>query len=153
MLPVRITATEGLCLGALLQEVTAVYEELAQFRHLCSNWIRRLGEDGERACAFGTLLQVILQPGDGQQTKSTSYAKAADWYDGVPLFLVCCIQDADIRLDVCFDSSVLETTQVQRMIDQFEGVLRQLCHAGPDPDITVRNISTVSKRDLVDIWS
>ncbi|TRX87715.1 hypothetical protein FHL15_011392 [Xylaria flabelliformis] len=153
VLPVRITATEVLCLGALLQEVTAIHEELAQFRNLCSNWIRRLGENGERACAFRTILQVILQPGDGQEMKSTSYAKAADWYDGVPLCLVCCIQDADMRLDVCFDSSVLETTQVQRMIDQFEGVLRQLCHAGPDPDITVRNISTVSKRDLVDIWS
>ncbi|KAJ8116150.1 hypothetical protein ONZ43_g4503 [Nemania bipapillata] len=152
-LPVRITATEALCLGALLQEVTAVHEELEQFRHLCSNWIRRLGENGERACAFGTILQVILQPGDGQETKPTSYAKAADWYDGVPLCLVCCIQDADMSIDVCFNSSVLETTQVQRMIDQFEGVLRQLCHAGPDPDITVRNISTVSERDLVDIWS
>jgi amino acid adenylation domain-containing protein/non-ribosomal peptide synthase protein (TIGR01720 family) len=147
LVPIRTIIDQDLPATQAIQNALAIFNETQQFRGIDQHWVRLLGEDGERACSFRTLLQVerALLKTDVDQTEPWTPC------EDIAVFLRCQVLDGSIRLLCRFDSSVIQPARIQLTLRQFGHLIRQLSHR--DPKATIQDIQAVSEEDLTAIWT
>ena len=144
----------------LLQRVQAQGIDMIQFEQTGLSQIRQLGGDAEQACRFQTLL--VVEPMQERNadyglftttTDDKTYKRMSetDSFTTYAMMLLCQLQDQSLHLQISFDSTVVEPRLVERMAQQFEHILRQLCMEKCQT-AKVKDIETVSQQDLRDIW-
>nr|BDD69315.1 nonribosomal peptide synthetase gene [Verruciconidia persicina] len=157
--PVRVKFDWEESIGELISRMQDQSVETAEFAQLGLHRIKRISRDAEHATRFQTL--VVIQPVAGEEKSASNVFTSrslvgADDDDigafGTYAFTPVCQLDAGgVHLQINYDSALLESTQIQRMVAQFECVLRQLCdleHA----ETKLGAIVTTSEQDLRDIW-
>ncbi|KAK5991643.1 Nonribosomal peptide synthetase dtxS1 [Cladobotryum mycophilum] len=165
--PVRVVLNRQETVKDMLARIQQQATEMTAIEQMGLQSIRRLSEDAQRACQFGTLM--IIQPAASKK-KSTlfvkkedgSYRGAGDWdlaaFNSNALLLECRLLEQDqqhgeaIQIRASFDSAVLDLKQIERMLQQLEHVLRQLCLPSNDSK-ELGELNLACGQDLQDIWT
>ncbi|KFY06512.1 hypothetical protein V492_08014 [Pseudogymnoascus sp. VKM F-4246] len=151
--PVRIqfdrTSSVESYLNAVQQDILA----RAPYQHMGMQNIRKVSRDAQHACEASTGL--VIQPEstyvDGDLGFSQGDAvREALHFNPYPLMLACGIQKAGFRVCASFDSSLIEVSQMQRILAQLEMACLQLTK---DNSRKVSEISCLPELELDQIWN
>lgn len=161
-MPVRVSVNREQSLNSFLQQVQSQTVEMTTFEQAGLQNIQRISPDAEQACRFQTLL-VVHPFTKSDIVDSFIFANSIEDLNrgdveglaglGTYAFtLDCHLEERGADLRVSFDPAVVEYHQVDRLVRQFEHILRQICSDG-QVEKTVAEIETVSDDDLRDIWA
>lgn len=122
--------------------------------------LRQINRDTDRASRFNTLL-VVQPPGQNDYAGSDncifqSQPEMISNHDGLDDFnpnavmIMCQLTNInDIHLEISFDSNVIDSAQMERIANQFEHVLRQICASTAQ---YIEDIDVVSLQDIKELW-
>ncbi|KAI0123358.1 hypothetical protein BJ170DRAFT_660160 [Xylariales sp. AK1849] len=140
----------------LLYQVQRQATDMLPFEQLGLQYIRRVNQEAEHICNFQTLL-VVQPPTENSNEKSfvfetdlTEQEHGAGSFNTYAIMLTCQMSDANLHLQMSFDSVVVEEETATRLLYQLEHILDQLSSIDGSTDIN--DLSRVSQRDMSDIW-
>ncbi|QSZ34083.1 hypothetical protein DSL72_005671 [Monilinia vaccinii-corymbosi] len=152
--PVRIILNTQEKALELLRKVQTKMIQMMPFEQIGLSGIQRLGGEMKRACEFQTIL--VIQPRENlaidesfMGRRQMDVVNATVW-DTNALTLECLLTSDGLKANAIYDSEVIESGQMERILSQFDHVLRQLCHE--DAGKTVRDVNSISEVDLERVW-
>lgn len=160
--PVRVSLDRNLNLEDVFGQVQDNSARMIPFEQTGLQNIQRVSPEAQEACRFQTLL--VVQPPvnrhDGAND-STVFAAlnqdAASDMDGLDAFstyaiaLICEPNGDDLRLVLSSDSRVVKAARGERLLQQFEHIIRQMNDA-VNAQAPFNDLSMVSQSDINDIW-
>ncbi|KAL6849878.1 NRPS [Amphichorda felina] len=159
--PVRVTLDPDMVLEKFLQNMQKQATDMIPFEQTGLQNIRQVSEEAEEACKFQSLLTVQPAPSGNpdqiifkacQDLEDEQKASELSSFGSYGLAIDCFLQDGPgVQLQVAFDPLVVPATKVERMCQQFEFILQQLCSKGIT-STRLGQIQTVTGQDLTDIW-
>lgn len=164
LVPVRVVLSHGQEVRGFLQQIQDQTIEMTAYEQMGLQQIRRIDSEVAHGGRFQTLLVVQpIQRANKEQSslfKSLSRADrqtdhSGDWlkhYNTYGLMVEFQLEESSLQVDVSFDSKLIERKQVDRLIQQFAHILRQLCQAENQSKSLV-DLRTASEQDLCDIWT
>ncbi|KAF2636555.1 acetyl-CoA synthetase-like protein [Massarina eburnea CBS 473.64] len=159
-LPVRVSFHPEQSTQSLLSQNQKQAIEMIPYEHSDLQEIRRIDPDSDRGSRFSTLL--IVQPASGQSDLSDespfhndaeprSASKGLGGFNPHALMIMCeLVGSSGIRIEMNFDLNIIDVAQMDRIVVQFEHVLRQLCTSQAQQ---IKNVETVSQQDLNELWT
>lgn len=138
----------------LLQKVQAKMIQMMPFEQIGLSNIQQLGGELRKACQFQTIL--VIQPMENAAIDKSFMGRRqmnlvdATVWDTNALTLECHITSDGLTVKAIFDSKVIESSQMERILSQFHHVLQQLSHE--DADRTVQDVNSISRFDLERVW-
>lgn len=148
--PVRILLDPSRSVAEFLQEVQEQALEMIPFQHRGLANIRRINSNSH----FQNLL--IIQPKAdadidgiflGRRLQSSSHVGIFDTY---PLTMECTLNEEGIAAQAIFDPQIISKTQIERIMFQFQHILRQLCIGGNK--MKLQDIQITSPEDYDTVW-
>ncbi|KAF7173368.1 hypothetical protein CNMCM5623_005609 [Aspergillus felis] len=159
--PVRVMVDENEPVGRLQGRIHTQATDMIPYEQTGLQRIRGISQESHQACQFQTLLLIqpveeetspgskLFLPGQDDDQGSESRLKAFTSY---ALMFRCELNRQGMRLRVSFDPRVLHQEEIQRMEQQFEHVLQQLCQLA-DATMPLKQITMATPEDLSDIWA
>ncbi|KAL4797198.1 hypothetical protein BDV19DRAFT_387377 [Aspergillus venezuelensis] len=157
--PLRVAINRTKTVGDLLQQVQLQAVQMMPFEQVGIQQIRRLSEDCDLGCQFGSHMVIQHQHGGQQVVQNRLLEPAAETSHSGPdpfkLYAICLefvLEPNSIRLQARFDSSVMPPSYFSRLMARFENIMRQLS----SQEILGKPLAvldTSSSRDLQQIWS
>lgn len=171
--PVRVKFNWDQTVADLLQQVQRQTIETTEYEQFGLQRIQRIDEEIDAASQFQLLL--VTQPahqGESQkpgglfsraQTASIdsrgelvlaakdSQTDTMGVYNSYAMMIICQLGNSGVDLKINFDSGAIGEDEVQRLARQFEHLLRQMCSEQLS-QCKLRDLSPLTKNDLVDIW-
>ncbi|KAI4219841.1 MAG: hypothetical protein L6R40_008708, partial [Gallowayella cf. fulva] len=156
--PIRIRVDRGLLLTEFLDKVQAQSVDMIPFEHTGLQNIRQLGADAQAACAFQTLLVIQPKGEDKAGAKARDslfgvgdFAHDQSYFNTYAVMLVCSLaQDGGCVVEASFDRSVIDAAQAERLLQQFECVMQQLCLE--EATRQVGEVECMSEKEKEEIW-
>lgn len=158
--PVRMAIDRKSTLEHFLLQAQSQTVELTEYEQSGLQRIRQSSQKTNAACQFQTLL-VIQGKEQGCDPHSGLFiatggdigedGDALAEFDTHALTLDCDLEAHGVRLRFGYDSNVISATQLERLANHLDQVLRQLCDSA-NIKKSVAEIETISHRDLEDIW-
>lgn len=162
-LPIRITLEPDERVDAFLKRVHQQSVDMIAYEQTEILDIRRINADTERATRFNTLL--VVQPPKAAQGDSYTNDNQSPFesctelespvgrlgsFNPHALLVECQLSNThSLGVELSFDSNVVEPAQAERLVAQFEHVLRQTCKSGHQK---VEDIDMTSPEDLAELW-
>lgn len=155
--PLAVHIDGKMSMENLLIETQKRATDMIPFEQRGITRIQRLSDSAENACQFQSLL--MIQPAEQYKETSKLYlthvedslgpnATTASQFNTYALMLWCQLGTDTLRVQASYDSNVISDIQVERLLWQFENILRQTSLQ----KTAVRDIRAVSDKDLLDIW-
>ncbi|KAL8670383.1 MAG: hypothetical protein Q9168_005078, partial [Polycauliona sp. 1 TL-2023] len=159
-LPIRTTVNTGEKVDDVLTRIHQQSIDMIAYEQTEFLDIRRINADTERATRFDTLLVVqppatttaedSMSPFVSCQELRAPNGSGLGNFNPHALLVTCQLGEAgSLRLDLNFDSNVLDTVQAERLAAQFEHVLRQVCGSS---HMGVCELDMTSPEDLSELW-
>lgn len=162
--PVRVRFNSDAAVTDLLSSMQSQATDMVPHEQFGLPSIRKLGLGAELACQFHSLL-VVQSKAEAVAGNDLSLLFSRDKLHAAPdlrdnigrfntyaLAIVCQLGDQGMSAELSYDATVVPPAMANRLAQQFEQVLRQLCQ----PDLSgmrVGDIETISEQDLRQIWS
>ncbi|KAI9709702.1 MAG: NRPS [Bogoriella megaspora] len=163
--PVRIVLDTQQTVSQTLRDIHNQAIHMIDYEHfdLRSNQLK--DTEIARASNYNTLL--VIQPqkhgvagtdfnaeGPFERSKDlATLSSGLDTFNPHPVMVICQLLETGVRLEVSFDSRIVERPQMRRIVNQLEHVIRQLCDSDSADTMTIAQISVASEQDLHDIWT
>ncbi|KAH6645013.1 hypothetical protein BKA67DRAFT_127245 [Truncatella angustata] len=162
--PIRIIVDDDSTVQELLRQTQKQATEMIQFEQSGLQKIAAFHDDTQRGCLFQSLLVVQAEEtSDDTVFQSTVFKNYnantetngdLDAFSTYAINLTCDIQRSGVILQAKFDSDVLSVSEVQRMLQQLEHILRQLCQPETvTSHLRMGDLSMTSEQDLETIWN
>jgi amino acid adenylation domain-containing protein len=160
--PLRISFDWDASIDSLLGQVQMQAANMTSFEQAGIQWIQRLSPFAKKACQLQTLL--VVQPAEQKDSSSEKDTVLKAWihehqekqigdFNDYALLIECQLQaQGGLSFRVSFDQQVIPKPQVQRIMQQLENVLRQVCSPCRDSSLAVSDIQVTSTHDLQEIW-
>lgn len=154
--PVRVVWESNQTLNELLQQVQQQSIDGIPYEQIGLREIRKVSADAEHGCNFQALL-VVQPPGlvtDQSELFElvSEHTGALNGFNTYALQLICTLLGDGLHLSIGFDSSIISRAESQRIVKQFEHIVRVVC----DTEMRTRKLHEVnilSNDDLQDIWN
>ena len=132
-----------------LHKVQQSSTDLIPYQHAGLQHIRQLSSDSAAACNFQNLL-VIQTAEDGVHSDIWQQVDSgvSDNFFTYPLVLECTIGQAQIEIEVHHDPNAIGDWQVQRLMYQFDAVLKQLSRTHQTDTKKLSEVEVISPQDL-----
>ncbi|RAL62410.1 hypothetical protein DID88_004976 [Monilinia fructigena] len=127
--PVRINVNRSSSIESYLQSVQQSMLARIPYQHMGMQNIRKVSQDAQHACETGTGLVINSEPeyvGSDLGFKSGDVELESLHFNPYPLMLACGIRKNGFRICANFDSSLIEITQMERMLAQLQMACSQL---------------------------
>jgi amino acid adenylation domain-containing protein len=158
--PVRVSMDRSQSIESLLQKVQKDAIAMTAMEQFGLQRIRKISANAERACQFQTLL--VVQPSEREKNDHSKedalFEKNHDadiyepnTFNTYALMLECQLGKRGLHLNARFDSNAIEPKQVERMVQQLEQVLRQVCESNDEKAVV--DIDACSPQDTREIWN
>ncbi|OJD40380.1 non-ribosomal peptide synthetase [Diplodia corticola] len=129
--------------------------DMTPFQYVGLQRIKQLGPTASEACNFKNLLVIQPVDKDVDEVKGSELwspvddAVSAGGFLDYPLVMECNVTDTGVDVVIRYSSLVFTAVQVERILQQFEHVLRQLSGAGNKAtgNITLADIDMISPQD------
>ncbi|OKL58374.1 hypothetical protein UA08_06365 [Talaromyces atroroseus] len=151
--PVCVSINNQETVGTFLRQIQADATEMMPYEHTGLQNIKRLGPEAETACSFQNLL--VIQPEGSEHMSSNLWEDNALFAKGemvvltYALIIECRLYKDEVRITTQYRDHIIPTRQMQRIMDQFEGVLQQLNNAAPNTSLG--NIDICSQKDKEEV--
>ncbi|EEP79831.1 predicted protein [Uncinocarpus reesii 1704] len=146
--PTRIQIDRKGTLASYLQKVQQASAEVVPHQHVGLQRIKRLDGDTAAGCDFQNLLVVQTSHEDAHESlwhfQETDDVQNFFTY---PLVLECTIGDNYVNTTVYHKENVINSWQVQRVLDQFGSVMQQIVETLKGTNIKINDIEVVSPSD------
>ena len=159
--PVRVALDWASPVINLLRDIQAQSAEMVAFEQIGLQKIRRISQDIEQSSQFQFLLvtQPLLQEERDDDRKKSLWSREVERqieedlnaFNTYAIMAVCQLQTNGLDIQISFDSKVVPTTRVQRIVSQLELLLRQLCMEDKY-SAKLSDINFMSQQDLCTIW-
>jgi amino acid adenylation domain-containing protein len=153
--PVRIQTSPGQRVSNYLEDVQQQAITMIPFEQLGLHRITKISADAQQACSFQTLLLVQQQ---GTETFGESdlgrwqNRDQQEFFNPYALMVeVNLLETGDLSLKAIFDSRIISSWAVERLLRQFDSVVQQIERTRPRQ--TLGDISTMTEADLQQIWT
>ncbi|RJE23318.1 non-ribosomal peptide synthetase [Aspergillus sclerotialis] len=151
-LPVRIHIHRGLSVESYLHTVQRSMLARIPYQHMGMQNIRKVSRDAQHACEAGTGLVIQPEPeyvGSDLGFYQGDAVREALNFNPYPLMLACGIGKDGFRVCASFDSGLIDTSQMDRILGQLEMACLQLTK---DFSRKVGEISCLPEAELNQIW-
>lgn len=150
--PVRVRIDRDQSVAEFLQLIQQTMLSLAPYQHAGMQNIRKVSEDAQFACETGT--GIVIQPdvADGFEDlgfETGDPVEEALHFNPYPLMIAFGLGKGQLRVSTSFDSSLVNGSEMKRIMAQIECALVQFIQ---DPSTPIGNISLVSAEELDCIW-
>ncbi|KAF2424850.1 non-ribosomal peptide synthetase module [Tothia fuscella] len=150
--PVRIRIDRMTSVESYLQAVQQTMSARIRYQHMGMQNIRKVSQDAQYACEAGTGL--VIQPeaeyvGGDLGFEKGDAAREALHFNPYPLMLACGIRRGGLRICASFDSSLIEISQMERMLAQLEMTCIQMINKLSQ---NLCEISCLSESEINQIW-
>ncbi|KAJ5675352.1 hypothetical protein N7462_008249 [Penicillium macrosclerotiorum] len=157
--PIRIKFDQDETIRHVLENAQIQAADMIAFEQFGLQKIRLISEEAEIACQFQTLLVVEpTQTTDAEPGIFTLHKKSIEAtpttlnnFSTYALSLICQLEEQGLDLKAHFDSITLAPAYVDRMMKQFEHILRQLM-VEVNHSKCVHDLSLLSPYDIQEIW-
>lgn len=152
-IPVRIRIDRTKSIEDYLKAVQRVILIRTPYQHMGMQNIRKVSQDAQHACEAGTGLVIQLEPeydGTDLGFNQGDVVREALHFNPYPLMLACGISSKGFRVCASFDSSLIDVSQMERILKQLDTACSQLMK---DLKRTVNEISCLPEAELNQIWS
>ncbi|KAI0005257.1 hypothetical protein F4779DRAFT_50368 [Xylariaceae sp. FL0662B] len=160
--PVRVTVDRQRTLRQIFEAVEDYSIRACQFEQTGLQHIQRVSTEAREACSFQSLL--VVQPastggsiGADQRLFFPSGMESDNWnaldtFSTYAVTIFCEYDGPHLRLIITFDSSVLDSARVGRMMEQFDHLIHLICNPS-NIGVKLDDLDMLSPRDLSDIWN
>ncbi|PNP38749.1 hypothetical protein TGAMA5MH_09314 [Trichoderma gamsii] len=154
--PVRVVWESNQTLNELLRLVQQQSIDGIPYEQMGLREIRKVSQDAEYGCNFQTLL-VVQPPGlvtDQSEIFEliSEHTGALNGFNTYALQLICTLLEDGLHLSIGFDSSIISRAESERIIKQFEHLVRVVCDAEMRTK-KLHEVDILSQNDLQDIWN
>jgi non-ribosomal peptide synthetase component F len=155
--PVCVSINHHETVDTFLRKIQADATEMMPFEHTGLQNIKRLGPEAETACSFQNLL--VIQPEGSEHMSSNLWDDNALFAKGemvvltYALIIECRLYKDEVRITAQYRDHIIPTRQMQRIMDQFEGVLQQLNDAAADTSLGTIDICSKKDKEEVRRWN
>lgn len=161
--PIRIHIHWDQTVESLLGQIQRQATDMVQFEQMGLQRIRKISLETEQACRFQTFLVVQPASQNGEANCKSELFKTEisehhsesesrlNLFNSYALMLACQLRVDGMKMQISFDSRVIQTEQVERITQQLEHVIRQLCETGANR--LIAEVECTSKEDLGTIWN
>lgn len=153
IMPLRLRILKSLPLGKFLEMVQHHAQLNSRFGMISLRHIARLSSKIERATRFRSILLIR------QNRFESSMRDAAESESNIPfvsndcgIILDCQVEVGGLRLSIHFDYNAVDKREVDRIVYQFEHVLRQISPMNACA-LLVGGISIIGSRETEEIWA
>ncbi|KAJ3526011.1 hypothetical protein NM208_g11390 [Fusarium decemcellulare] len=160
--PVRALLDSNVELRSLLSEIQDNATRMTQFEQTGLQNIQRVSPEAQEACRFQTLLVVQPAKQESNDNAGTVFESTralddsalggTDGFSTYAMMLTCEQNGQGLDLSLSIDSRMIENSRGERLLDQFEYIIRQLC-SPENAHNRLGKINMLSPRDLHDIWT
>ena len=150
--PIHVSVDHEKSVEQLLQQVQRRAVEMTAFEQEALRRNRNIRDEAELGGQFQSL--VVVKPAEENceaMTTNVNDARGLSTPEIYDMMLEYQLKGQNLQLCISFDSNVIEKPQAERMMQQLEYVLRQLC--SPERATKLANVETASEQDLQEIWS
>lgn len=140
--PVRLVLDWEATLRQLLEHIQEQIIAIEEFEQMGLHNIRRVSDEADQGCQFQTLLVENACEGSPVASGLNAF--------GLIVQYVC--DDEGLHIQAKFDSNMIEEAHVERMVHQFEHILRQF-HVEHNQLAKVKDIPLACEEDMCDIWT
>ncbi|KAJ5538956.1 hypothetical protein N7513_007288 [Penicillium frequentans] len=150
--PFRVQLSSNIKVSEALRSVLETSNEMLPFEQRGLYNISRLGPNAEAACQFQNLI-VIQSPPQHQYeyfreiTHDLNLGNHAT-FGTYPITLVCDLRKVGMRVQAVYDDNVVPLIQMQRILNQFKTVIKNLISG---PDCPISQVESLSAQDLVEL--
>ncbi len=168
--PILVSVDSSLSVRAFMATLQEKIIQMTSHEHIGVTAIRRINAGCAAACAFQTVL--IIQPpnsivessSDESQNKIIMEELDETKVHGFPdqhavlnqygLCLEIVPLGGSLTVRASFDSKLIPTHRLERMICQWEHVIKQFCQSlGPKLEVPLGHLSLLCRQDSDDIWT
>lgn len=151
--PIRVQVDADKSASQYLDDIQQSLVRLAPYQHAGMQNIRKVSDDAQFACETGT--GIVIQPESGNPFEDLGFQQCdpvleALHFNPYPLMIAFGLGDTRIRMSASFDQSLINTSQMQRILGQIEKVFLKMSQ---NPEVELRQISCLTESDLDGIWS
>lgn len=156
-IPVRVRVDRTASIYEFLQSIQEQGVTRSAHEHFGIQNIRRLSPDAQIACEVS--MGMVIQPSPQDVANGTGeyvpefvagdVALEALHFNTYPVMFACVLQGTGFRVVASFDSKLVSEAQMQRVLQQLERAVYELCR---DTSRCVNDISCVSREELTEIW-
>ncbi|KAK2738486.1 Non-ribosomal peptide synthetase [Myotisia sp. PD_48] len=160
-LPIRVTLDWEASVDQLLSTLQRQAAEMISYEQTGLQRIRRVSEEAAIACNFQTLL--VVQPAEGNEnTPARPFLSehkgdegSTEWQDFSTYAIVieCQLDRDEVCLRVAFDSKIISQSRIERITQQFEGMIRLLYDGGKGKEPLRKVVPLLNQWDPIDIWT
>ncbi|KGO76863.1 AMP-dependent synthetase/ligase [Penicillium italicum] len=151
-IPIRIQVRRSSSVESYLQAVQQTILARTPYQHMGMQNIRKVSQDAQYACEAGTGLVIQLDPeyvGSELGFELGDVVHEALHFNPYPLMVGFGIRKGGLRVCASFDSSVIEGSQMQRILAQLETACVQLSKG---LDKRIDEISCLPETEVNQIW-
>ena len=148
-IPQRVQLKDNHTILQFLEHVHQLSTEVIPFQHAGLQHIKRLSSETATACDFQNLL-VIQTADDGGHADllQSQDSGVSDSFFTYPLVLECTANATRVDIEVHYDRSAMSEWQLQRLLFQFDNILKQLSVAHRSPKRLIREVEVFSPQDM-----
>lgn len=154
--PTRIHVDRGSTIMNFLQTLQLMAAERMPHQHAGLQRIKRLNPATSVACDFQNLL-VVQTAGerDSGELWELQSAGSEESFFTHPLVIECTVNNAEAEINAYFEESTISTWQVQRLLHQFESVIKQLGTTSKPNERRLGDVQIFSPEDqeMVRTWN
>lgn len=151
-LPVRIRINREMTVESYLRTVQQSMLARTPYQHMGMQNIRKVSSDAQYACEASTGLVIQPEPeysGSELGFEPGDVVQEALHFNPYPLMLACGVQNSGFRICANFDSGLIETEQMRRILAQLEKVCFEMTK---DISRRIGEISCLPETELDQIW-
>ncbi|KAJ5288884.1 hypothetical protein N7478_001914 [Penicillium angulare] len=151
--PVRIRVNRQTTIESFLQAVQQGVLSRSPYQHLGMQNIRKVSRDAQHACEAPTGLVIQPEP-DSAAVSELGFAvgdvvQEALHFNPYPLMIGCGIRKGGFRIRANFDSTLIKTPQMERVLAQMETACFQLTR---NISRKLESLSCIPSAELNQIW-
>ncbi|OAA37396.1 peramine synthetase [Metarhizium rileyi] len=150
--PLRIRLSSKKTVSEYLEAIQREATTMIPFEQTGLQEIAQMSDSCRMACKFQTLL--VIQPEEHSQGKGPlgtwQVRSQEQWFSTYPLTLELWLGTDHITASAMFDSRIIESWVVRKMLQRLEGVMYQLNHATSSQ--LLGDITILTTEDLEQIW-
>lgn len=151
-IPIRVQVRRSSSVESYLQTVQQTVLARTPYQHMGMQNIRKVSQDAQYACEAGTGLVIQPDPeyvGSDLGFELGDVVREALHFNPYPLMVAFGIRKGGLRVCASFDSSLIEGSQMQRILAQLETACVQLSKG---LDKRIDEISCLPETEVNQIW-
>lgn len=152
-LPVRVKVDRTQTIGGFLDDLRGQFSAMIPHEQFGLSKILAISHDVKNSASFRTLLIVQVQNKRSPEEEDLRLEEVERSLHEYPLVLTLVPEGSNIELVATFDSGVISSSQVQRILQQFGQAFNEICSAPTDTRVGDLDLASEADKSTMFQWN